>query len=101
MFKIFLTAMAVSTLSFANTIVLQPGESRVLKLLEETTVVCQAGGEVLIDKFCNCRDSGPQYMVNLLKHYIYTGGKETVVELGRYYDSSQCETALAANPACK
>ena len=99
--KLFLLVFSLSTMSFAGTIILQPGESRTLKPFEQTIVVCQAQGEPLIDRFCNCRNVGPQYMVDLLKHYMYAGGKETVIKLGSYWEPSDCDKALRENPACK
>jgi len=100
--KLNLLALLLATVSFADTISLQPGETVTINPgTEKITLYCQAGGNSqLVDKFCICVDLGPQYMVNLEKHFIYSAGEKESVLLGRFKTPQDCAEALDQSKVC-
>lgn len=98
---LILLSLLASGAGFGDTLLLEPGETRILRPGIETTVVCQLPEDTLLEKFCNCLDAGPHFMVNLEKHFIFSDGRLTKVFLGRYQSLSMCEEAKSKSPACK
>jgi hypothetical protein len=103
MTKLALLTFLLTTLTFADVITLQPGESVTLgPVSEKVTLHCQSeGNSPLVDKFCVCKDLGPQYMVNLEKLFIYGAGVKESVLLGRYRTAQECSDALKESEACR